>query len=159
MVLWLRLWLGLLAGACTARQTPQVKSDQVGRATSDSVVVAIEQGHTWSRAESTAVNRPKPPVLESRIEYARFPVERLFGIWVLDPTAPHADIWLDADGFYAAVTDSEGNRPYRILDDSITIYYQYYTARGRILRATGDTLVLRINDTEDATYLRWREKE
>ena len=151
--------IGLLASACTARQTPQIKHDQVGRATSDSVALALKQGVTWATAESSVINRPKPPVVESRIELPRFAPEKLLGIWVLDLTAPHADIWLDEDGFYAAEADDEGNRPYRILDDSITIYYQHYTARGRIIRATGDTLVLRINDGEDATYLRWREKE
>lgn len=153
------LWAGLLASACTARQTPQIKNDQVARATSDSVALAIKQGQTWATAESTVVNRPKPPVIESRIEYPRFPVERLLGFWVLDLSAPHADIWLDEDWFYAAETDEEGNRPYVILDDSLKVYYKNYQMKARIVRATGDTLVLRINEGEDATYLRWREGE
>ncbi len=136
-----------------------MKNDQVARATSDSVALAVKQGVSWATAESTVVNRPPPPVVTSRIEYPRFPVEWLLGIWALNLEAPHADIWLDEDWFYAEETDNEGNRPYRILDDSITIYYQNFTARGRIIHATGDTLVLRINDGEDATYLRWREKE
>ena len=149
----------LLAAGCTAPQTPQGRTDGVGRATSDSVAAAIRQGLTWATAESTVVNRPPPPVVESRIEYSPFPPERLFGVWVLDLTAPHADIWLDADWFYAAEADDEGNRPYRILHDSLKVYYEHYVAKGRIVRATGDTLELSINGGENATYLRWHDKE
>ena len=151
------LLVGLLAVSCTARQTPQVKYDQVGRTTSDSVAAAVQKGLTWATAESTVVNRPKPPVQESRIEYPRFPVERVFGIWAVDLTAPHADIWLDKEGFYAAEADEEGTCPYVLFDDAMTIYYKNYTAKARIVRATGDTLVLRINEGEEVTYLRWRE--
>ena len=149
----------LLAFACTAPQNKQVRTDQIVRATSDSVALAIKQGFSWTQAESTVVNKPPPPILTSRIINSKYPVDDLFGIWVLDLTAPHADFWLDIDSFYLAANDEDGNRPYVIEDDSIKIYFKTSTAKGRILKATGDTLVLRINDGEDATYLRWPEEE
>ena len=125
------------------------------RATSDSVAVAIKQGFSWSQAESTVVN--KPPVRITKIINPRFPINNLFGIWGLDPTAPHADFWLDADSFYLAENDEEGNRPYLIEDDSIKIYFKNLTAKGQIVKATGDTLVLRIDEGNDDVYLRWKE--
>ena len=149
------LLAGLLASACTARQTPQTKNDQVARATSDSVAAAIRQGFSWTQAESTAT--VKPPVQASHVFYPRFSTAKLFGVWALDLTAPHADFWLDPEFFYLAEAEEEGNRPYVIEDDSIKIYYKSYTAKGRIVRATGDTLVLSVNGGEDATYFRWKE--
>lgn len=149
--------VGLLAFSCTVPQNKQVRTDQVVRATSDSVAAAIKQGVSWTQAESTVVNKPKPPVLISRIIDSKFPISNLFGIWVLDRTAPHADFWLDQDSFYLAANDEEGNRPYLIEDDSIKIYFKTLTAKGRIVKATGDTLVLRINEGEDDVYLRWQE--
>jgi hypothetical protein len=149
------LWL--LGFSCTAPQNKQVQSDQVARAASDSVAAAIRQGFSWAAAESIIVNKPKPPVLVSRIIDSKFPPKNLFGIWVLDRTAPHADFWLDADAFYLAEADEEGNRPYLIELDSIKVYYKYFTARGKILKATGDTLVLHFNEGEESCYLRWKE--
>ncbi len=147
----------LLAASCTAPQNKQVRTDQVVRATSDSVALAIKQGFSWSQAESTVVNKPPPRILTSRIVNSRYPVNKLFGIWVLDLTAPHADFWLDEDSFYLAENDEEGNRPYLIEEDSIHIYFQTQKAKARIVKATGDTLILRIDGGEDNVYLRWQE--
>ncbi len=149
------LWI--FVASCTAPQNKQVKSDQVARAASDSVALAIRQGFSWAAAESSVVNKPPPPVLNSRIINPLFPPEKLFGIWAIDLSAPHADFWLDEDAFYLAEADEEGNRPYIIDEDSIKIYYKNFTARGKIVRATGDTLVLHFNEGEESCYLRWKE--
>ncbi len=145
----------LLAASCTAPQNKQTKNDQVGRAASDSVAAAIRNGFSWAKAESTAT--VKPPVLVSHVFIPRFPTTKMFGVWALDLTAPHADFWLDAESFYLAEEEEEGNRPYVIEDDSIKIFYKSYTSKGRIVRATGDTLVLRLNGGEEMEYMRWRE--
>ena len=47
----------------------------------------------------------------------------LFGIWTIDPEGPHADFWLSDQFFYLVDYDSDGDKPYFLKNNKITINF------------------------------------
>ena len=81
----------------------------------------------------------------------------LFRIWTLDPNGPHADFRLTKEEFYAVDYDGDGSMPYILKRDSLTIYYNDFIQKGRILKVTKDNLTIKWNDATRATeYVEWR---
>ena len=81
----------------------------------------------------------------------------LFKIWTLDPNGPHADFWIKPTQFYIVDYDGDGSMPYILNQDSLTIFYDDYIQRGKIVSVTKDTLKIQWEGSESLTqYVEWR---
>jgi len=82
---------------------------------------------------------------------------QLFKIWTLDPDGPHADIWFKKEFFYVVDYDGDGDMPYLLHKDSLTIYYNDFIQKGRIVRVNKDTLSIIWDGVGEVThYVEWR---
>ncbi len=82
---------------------------------------------------------------------------QLFKIWTLDPDGPHADFWFKPNEFYVVDYDGDGAMAYKLDKDSLTIYYNDFVQKGRIVSVSKDTLKIRWNETETPTkYVEWK---
>ncbi len=81
----------------------------------------------------------------------------LFNIWTLDPKGPHADFWIRRGEFFVVDYDGDGAMPYILDRDSLTIFYNDFIQKGRILKVTSENLTIKWNDADGSTdYLRWK---
>ena len=81
----------------------------------------------------------------------------LFKIWTLDPEGPHADFWFKATEFYVVDYDGDGAMPYLLNQDSLTIFYNDFIQKGKIVSVGRDTLKIRWDETERPTeYVKWK---
>lgn len=81
----------------------------------------------------------------------------LFRIWTKYADAPHATFKIDAKEFYVVDYDGDGSMPYILEKDSLTIYYNDFIQRGRIMKVTKDILSIRWNDAKSPTnYIMWK---
>lgn len=82
---------------------------------------------------------------------------QLFRIWTLDPDGPHADFRIQKEHFYVVDYDGDGRMPYIFKKDSLTIYYNDFIQKGRVLKVTKDTLIIKWDDADEPTsYIEWR---
>jgi hypothetical protein len=80
----------------------------------------------------------------------------LFKIWTLDPDGPHADFWFKKTEFYVVDYDGDGTMPYVLHQDSLTIYYNDFIQKGRIISVGKDTLKIHWTGIEKPTkYTVW----
>ncbi|MES2485758.1 MAG: hypothetical protein V4581_07400 [Bacteroidota bacterium] len=78
----------------------------------------------------------------------------LFKIWTLDPNGPNADFEISAKSFYLADYDGDGDRPYTLEGNKLTVYYDDMTEKGTITLLTKDTLKIRWEHLDaDMTYV------
>jgi hypothetical protein len=98
--------------------------------------------------------------VKSSVKKSKFSVDKLFGIWVNDPSVdvPHATFTLDKDYFFVVDYDGDGDMPYEIEKDSITVYYNDFIKKGCIVEANStERLVIRWEETESPTiYYKWK---
>ena len=137
----------------------------------DQKVVAVLK--TDSLADESAVHYPLPVSAKntdmsnmanikrpdsSSIINSSYAKESIYGIWTYDPNGPHADFDLNEQFFYVVDYDGNGEMPYQIEQDSITVYYNDYTGSGKIKAASNDTLSIHWNGDERPTiYTRWKQ--
>jgi hypothetical protein len=82
---------------------------------------------------------------------------QLFKIWALDPNGPHADFWIKPTVFYVVDYDGDGAMPYRLDKDRLTIYYNDFVQKGRIVSVSKDSLKIYWDETESLTkYVEWK---
>ena len=94
---------------------------------------------------------------ETQIVNPTVDTSQLFRIWTLDPDGPHADFWIKKEHFYIVDYDGDGKMPYLLNKDSLTIYYNDFIQKGRILKVTNDSLTIKWDDGDDLTnYIEWR---
>ena len=74
-----------------------------------------------------------------------------FGIWTQDPNGPHADFWLTSESFYVVDYDGNGEMPYILDKNVITIFYNDFVQKGIITSTTNDTLKIKWSDFEVET--------
>ena len=67
-----------------------------------------------------------------------------FGIWTQDPNGPHADFWLTSESFYVVDYDGNGEMPYILDKNVITIFYNDFVQKGIITSTTNDTLKINV---------------
>lgn len=98
--------------------------------------------------------------LRSSIKNFKFSKDKLFGIWVRDSSseAPHATFQITKKSFYVVDYDGDGDMPYDIDKDSITVYYNDFIKRGKIINATShDSLVIHWNESKrPTTFYKWK---
>lgn len=113
---------------------------------------AISEYNTDLDKES--INRPEKTVITN----PTVDTTLLFKIWTLDPDGPHADFWLKPTEFYVVDYDGDGAMPYLLDQDSLTIFYNDFIQKGRIVSVSRDTLKILWNETEHPTnYVKWKD--
>jgi hypothetical protein len=115
-------------------------------------VYTISEYNT-DQADIENITRPdKTLIVNPTIDTAQ-----LFRIWTLDPDGPHADFRITKNEFYVVDYDGDGSMPYILNGDSLTIYYNDFIQKGRILRVTKDSLIVNWNDVDGPTgFIEWR---
>ncbi len=102
------------------------------------------------------INRPKV----SSITNFKFPKENIFGIWVQNPSkeTPHATFSIDDSSFFVVDYDGDGSMPFEINYDSLSVYFNDFIQKGKILRAnSNDTLIIQwTNSNKPTTYYKWK---
>jgi hypothetical protein len=81
----------------------------------------------------------------------------LFKIWTLDPDGPHADFWFKQTEFYVVDYDGVGAMPYLLNQDSLTIFYNDFIKKGKIVSVSKDNLKIHWDEAERPTeYVEWK---
>lgn len=99
------------------------------------------------------IDRPERSTVKTEID-----TTLLFGIWVSNLDAPHADFDITSSYFRVADYDGNGDMPYELTGNHIKIYYNDFIQEGKIISVAQDTLQVQwkgfgyINK-----YLRWKE--
>lgn len=102
---------------------------------------------------SSSIKHPEKTILRN----IAIDTSKVFGIWTQDPNGPHADFSLTAKSFYVVDYDGNGNMPYILNKDKITIFYDDFTQTGKIISAENDTLKIRWEDSTSATqYVKFK---
>lgn len=79
-----------------------------------------------------------------------------FGVWTTDIEAPHADFYFTKDSFYVADYDGDGEMPYVLDKNTITVYYEDRIQKGNINTTHKDTLKIKWSDYDIETkYVRF----
>ncbi|MEA5520808.1 hypothetical protein [Limnoraphis robusta] len=105
----------------------------------------LENVDNVKRPEKTIINNP---TVDTAL---------LFRIWTLDPDGPHADFWIKKEHFYIVDYDGDGRMPYILDKDSLTIYYNDFIQKGRVLKVTKDSMTIKWDDADEPTdYIEWR---
>ncbi len=86
---------------------------------------------------------------------ADFSLENILGIWTTDTNGPHADFVIDTAYFMMVDHEQPAEYRYEISDDSIFVHLDGFVSKGRILGATGKTLVINWKDQGTIKYFRW----
>ncbi len=103
--------------------------------------------------ESKNIDRPEKSIITNPI----VDTTELFKIWTLDPDGPHADFWFKSTEFYVVDYDGDGAMHYLLNRDSLTLFYNDFIQKGKIVSVSKDTLKIHWNDTERPTqYLEWK---
>ena len=103
-------------------------------------------------AETRNVKRPE----RTQITSPTIDTTQLFAIWTLDPNGPHADFLINKDHFYVVDYDGDGSMPYMLNGDSLTIYYNDFVQKGRIIKASNDSLLILWDGIDEQTnYVKW----
>lgn len=81
----------------------------------------------------------------------------LFKIWTLDPDGSHADFWFKRTEFYVVDYDGDGAMLYILDKDSLTIFYNDFVQKGKIISVVKDTLKILWNESQKPTeYVEWK---
>jgi hypothetical protein len=94
---------------------------------------------------------------QTKIINPKFNLKLLFGIWTYDPEGPHADFELTKKSFYVVDYDGNGDMPYIINRDTITVYYPDYVSVGIIKSVTKDTLKIDWDKNGIVNCVKWKE--
>ena len=86
----------------------------------------------------------------------KYSPESLYGIWTVDNDGPHADFELTKKSFYVVDYDGDGDMPYTLKHDTLTVMYGDYNSTGIIKKVVKDTMVINWNNTTDVTYVTWK---
>ena len=93
------------------------------------------------------IDRPEKTILRN----LEIDTTEAFGIWAQDPNGPHADFWLTAKSFFVADYDGDGEMPYILDKNTITIFYDDFIQKGLITSTVNDTLKIKWSDNENET--------
>jgi len=117
---------------------------------------------TIKKVNDTIVVTKAPPktiketVLQNNVINPKYSPESLYGIWTLDNNGPHADFKLTKKSFYVVDYDGNGNMPYTLKYDTLTVMYTDYKSIGVIKKVVKDTMVINWDNTSDVVYITWK---
>jgi len=109
-----------------------------------------------TKVSKTSINTQKEVALKNSITNPKFNPESLYGIWTVDNNGPHADFELTEKSFYVVDYDGDGDMPYTLNHDTLTIMYTDYNSIGIIKKVVKDTMVINWNNGTDVTYVTWK---
>ncbi len=69
-------------------------------------------------AEIKNIKRPNNTIIRN----ITIDTAQAFGIWTQDPNGPHADFWLTAKSFFVVDYDGDGDMPYILDGNKITVF-------------------------------------
>jgi hypothetical protein len=99
------------------------------------------------------IERPE----KTEIINSKFDTTLLFKIWTLDPNGPHADFWFKRTEFYVVDYDGNGAMPYILNGDNLTVFYNDFIQKGKIVSVNKGTLKIHWNDSDSPTeYVEWK---
>jgi hypothetical protein len=103
--------------------------------------------------EARNITRPKrTAIVNPSIDTAQ-----LFKIWTLDPSGPHADFWFKRSEFYVVDYDGDGAMPYILDGDILTVFYNDFIQKGKIISVGKNALKIHWNESDRPTeYVEWK---
>lgn len=135
----------------------ELKTDSISNAYNELANTQNRKTHTISEyntdnPEVENIKRPEKTIIRN----LEIDTSNVFGIWTQDPNGPHADFWLTAKSFYVVDYDGNGDMPYILDKNEITIFYNDFIQKGIISSAEKDTLKIKWNDIDVETeYVRF----
>ena len=103
--------------------------------------------YNTDNSEIENIERPEKTIIRN----LAIDTTKAFGIWTQDPNGPHADFWLTEKSFYVVDYDGDGEMPYILDKNEITIFYNDFAQKGIITSTENDTLKIKWSDIEKAT--------
>lgn len=99
------------------------------------------------------ISRPKrSEIIDPSIDTAQ-----LFKIWTLDLNGPHADFWFKRNEFFVVDYDGDGAMPYILKGDSLTVFYNDFIQKGKIISVGKNVLKIYWNESDRPTeYVEWK---
>lgn len=76
---------------------------------------------------------------------------QVFGIWTQDPNGQHADFMLTKASFFVVDYDGNGDMPYVLDRNEISIFYNDFIQKGIITSTENETLTIMWSDSDKAT--------
>jgi len=97
----------------------------------------------------TQIERPAKSTVNTTLDTGL-----LYNIWTTDPDGPTADFEISAKSFYVADYDGDGDMPYTLKGNKLTVYYNDFTATGEIAFLSKDTLKIKWDNIDaETTYV------
>ena len=128
------------------------KADAVPEKTQEQTETAAPVADTVKEAPKPAIERPVKSVVETTLN-----TKLLFNTWVIDPNGPHADFVLSPKAFSIVDYDGDGDMPYLLKGNKLTIYYKEFVQEVEILSVSKTNLILKWKDIEEPiTYVVWK---
>jgi hypothetical protein len=93
--------------------------------------------YTTSDAK-TQIERPAKSTINTTLDSRLF-----YNIWATDPDGPTADFEISAKSFYIADYDGDGDMPYTLNGNKLTVYYNDFIREGTVTYLTKDTLKIK----------------
>ena len=85
------------------------------------------------------IDRPAQSVFDSDIDSSVL----FSSLWTFDPSGPHADFVFSKNAFHVVDYDGDGDMPYELHGRDLTIYYNDFIKKGRIVYVAKDTLKIK----------------
>lgn len=99
------------------------------------------------------IKRPEKTIIRN----LEVDTSKLFGIWAKEPDGPHADFWITNESFYVVDYDGNGDMPYILDKNKITIFYNDFIQQGFITSLKIDTLKIRWVEMDTETkYMKFK---
>lgn len=97
------------------------------------------------------IKRPNKSFIETKLN-----MNLLCHVWTSDPNGPHADFVITKDFFSVTDYDGNGDMPYSLIGDELTVYYNDFIQKGTIISIQQDSLKIQWSGFEFInTYSRW----
>jgi len=128
------------------------KAESVTEEIEQQVETTAPAADTVTKSPAPKTERPKKSVVETSLN-----TKLLFNTWVIDPEGPHADFVLSPKSFYVADYDGDGDMPYILNGNKLTIYYEDSVQEVEILSVSENKLVMKWKDIDEPiTYEVWK---
>lgn len=128
------------------------KAESVPEETEPQVETTAQPANTITEAPAPKIERPKKSVVGTSLN-----TKLLFNTWVIDREGPHADFVLSPKSFYVVDYDGDGDMPYILNGNKLSIYYEDSVQEAEILSVSATTLVMKWKDSEEpVTYEVWK---
>lgn len=129
----------------------ELKTDSINAynelATPDKKETFTISEYNTDNPEIVNIKRPEKTIIRN----LAIDTTQAFGIWTQDPNGPHADFWLTSKSFYVVDYDGNGDMPYILDKNEITIFYNDFFQKGKISSTKNDTLKIKWSDFDAET--------